>query len=529
MAHSADYVVVGAGSAGAIVARRLADAGASVILLESGRRNRSFVVRIPGLVGPMHAVPRLQRTLTWQRDSVPQPHAQGRRVPQIHGRVLGGSSAVNGMAFVRGHRQNFDDWAADGADGWSHAEVLPYFRRLETFEDGPSEARGGSGPVRVTRVRDRSPATESFLDALGSVTGVKRNGDYNGAEQEGPAIVQQSAARGRRQSTASCYLDDAPKTLQTATGCTVERILVRRGGAIGVEVRTRKGLEKIFAECEVVLSAGTFASPQLLMLSGIGPADHLGSLGIDVISDVPVGDNLQDHLFMPQAFSVTTGRLATPGRFVRTLVRERLARDSTWLAQTPFEGVGFVRSPQAGTVPDLQLFAMPYSRQAQPEEPVPALTVLSILLYPRSRGTVRLGSTDAEAAPLIDPNYFAEPHDVEMLVSAMELVRATMADANLATDSRGELEPGRSHVGAAALAQDVRERASAIFHPVGTCRIGRDERAVVDPQLRVLGVDGLRVADASVMPAITGGNTNAPAMMIGERAADLILRSESPW
>ncbi len=527
MSQSADYVVVGAGSAGAIVARRLADSGASVILVESGRRNRSSLVRTPGLVGPMHTVARIQRRVTWQRESVRQPHALGRRFPQIHGRVLGGTSAVNGMAFVRGHRQNFDDWAADGATGWTHADVLPYFRRLETFEDGPSHCRGGSGPIQVTRVRDRAPATEGFLGALSSVTGVQRNDDYNGAEQEGPAIVQQSVLRGQRQSTAACYLDDAPSNLQSTTGRTVQRVLVQQGRAIGVEVRTRSGIEQIYAHREVVLSAGTFASAQLLMLSGIGPAAHLSSLGIDVVSDLPVGDNLQDHVFMPQAFSVTTGRLVTPGRFARTLIRERVSPDSTWLAQTPFEGVAFVRSPHAGAVPDVQLFAMPFSRQAPHEAPFPAMTILSILMYPRSRGTVRLASTDPDVAPLIDPNYFAEPNDVELLVSAMSLVREAMADASLAKVVRGELEPSRSRTGAAALAHDVRERAAVIFHPVGTCRIGTDERAVIDPQLRVIGVDGLRVADASVMPTITGGNTNAPAMMIGERAADLILHSGS--
>jgi choline dehydrogenase len=534
-----DYVVVGSGSAGAIVARRLADTGASVTLIESGRQRRGPLVTVPGMSGAMHAMTALQRLVTWPAYSVPQRHMKGRKLPQSHGRILGGGSVINGMAFVRGNRQNYDDWAADGAKGWGFSEVLPSFRRLESFEDGPSELRGGDGPIAVERATGLASITESYLDALAATAGIGRNDDYNGAQQAGVAPIQQSARAGRRVGTDRGYLWDAPPNLRVLTGATATRVMVKDGRAVGVELvagRSRRRIGPVYASREVIISAGSLGSPRLLMLSGIGHAAHLREHGIGVIADLPVGDNLHDHLFVPMSYQALGARRATPLRFAAATVRECVRRQSTFLAHTLFEAVAFVDSGmRTGTdVPDVQMFVLPmgYPRNQDqpglhlPPDSSPSLTLMPTMLYPESRGTLRLASTDPFTAPLIDPNYLAESRDLATLVAGMELVRETVTHPAVAPQVGREVLPSSDHSGAD-LAEYVRRNASGVYHPVGTCRMGTDERAVVDPALRVRGVDGLRVADASIMPNIVGGNTNAAAMMIGERAAELIISGSS--
>lgn len=531
----ADHVVVGSGSAGAIVARRLADTGAAVTLIESGRQLRGPLVTVPGMCGAIHAVTALQRLVTWPAYSVPQRHMKGRRLPQSHGRILGGGSVINGMAFVRGNRQNYDDWAGDGAKGWGFAEVLPSFRRLESFEDGPSDLRGGDGPIAVERATGLANVTESYLAALAATAGVGMNNDYNGAQQAGVAPIQQSADAGRRVGTDRGYLWDAPPNLQVLTGATAIRVIVEDGRAAGVELvagRSRKPIGPARASREVIISAGSLGSPRLLMLSGIGHAAHLREHGIKVVADLPVGDNLHDHLFVPMSYQALGGRSASLLSFAGAAVRECVRPRSTFLAHTPFEAVGFVDSGmRTGTdVPDLQMFILPMGypeNQDQPGLHLPAdsslsLTLMPTMIYPESRGTVRLASTDPFTAPLIDPNYLAEPRDLATLVAGMELVRETLAHPTITREVGREVLPGADQNGTD-LAEFVRRNASGVYHPVGTCRMGTDERAVVDPALRVRGVDGLRVADASIMPSIVGGNTNAASMMIGERAAELII------
>ena len=528
---SADYVVVGGGSAGAAVARRLADAGADVLLLEAGGRNTSSLVRMPGMVGVMHGVPAAQRTVTWGPSTTPQADAAGRQISQMHGRGLGGGSAVNAMIFARGHRTDYDAWAADGCPGWSHAEVLPAFRRLETFEDGASQHRGGSGPVGVARAKDLQPVTEAFLDALAATAGVAHNDDYNGAEQEGVSASQWNAVGGRRQSSGQTYLDHTPGRLRVVTGAHVTGITLRGGTASGVEVATRRGTRRIEARREVVLSAGSFRTAQLLMLSGIGPAAHLREHAIRVVADLPVGDNLQDHAVLPMVHRVRSGRVLTASGFLTTAVRERVRPGTTYLAGSFIEGIAHIRTPLAGAVPDLQVFATPLARRGDdptvpgvhPGVEGPSLTLFAVLLRPESRGTVRLASRDPLAEPLIDPRYLSEPGDVDVLAAGVDLLRDAMADPHVAPEVLGELAPGPSASSRDAVREDVRRRISSVYHPVGTCRMGSDERSVVDPRLRVHGVAGLRVVDASVIPTIPGGNTNAPAMMIAERAADLML------
>ena len=529
----ADYVVVGAGSAGCVLAARLAASGARVVLVEAGGSDRTTLVRKPGLIAAVHSVPQLKARLDWGYYSVPQANALDRRIPQTRGKVLGGSASVNGMLFVRGNAANYDSWAAEGCEGWSYADVLPSFKKLETWEDGEGDFRGGSGPIRVRRQTDVTTATLGFMEAFADTAGVKVLDDYNGESQEGIGIVQQSADGGLRYSSSVGYLDHhGMPHLDIVTGVTVSRVVLEKGRAVGVEVIADGGARQVVrAAREVVLSAGVFGSAQLLQLSGIGPAEHLRSVGVEVVQDLPVGDNLHDHLFVPMCFLMPEARnKGTAPYFARGFVKE-ITRGGTWVGRTVFEAVGFVRSPSADTIPDLQIHVLPWSypgpNQDAPvrhkADPRRTLTVMPTLIYPKSRGTLRLASADPLAAPLIDPAYLHEPADARLLLDGMEMVREAMAHRSLAGRMLGETAPGSVHADRAALAAELPNRATTVYHPVGTCRMGVDERAVVDPQLRVRGVEGLRVADASIMPSIVGGNTNAAALMIGEHAAGLMV------
>lgn len=532
----ADYVVVGAGSAGCAVARRLAESGASVILLEAGPDDRKGALKhiyaIPGAVAVMHSTPQLKKYVDWGFKSVPQESAWDRVIPMTRGKVLGGSSSVNGMLFVRGNRQNYDDWAAEGCEGWSYDDVLPAFKKLEDYEGGADEFRGTNGPVKVTTPRDVTGATRAFMEAASTKLGVDVIEDYNGKTQEGISLFQQSLAHGKRYSSSRAYLHDGGlPNLVVLTGAQALKVVLSGTRATGVEIRTADGVETISATREVILSAGVFGSAQLLQLSGIGPADHLRSLGLDVVADLPVGDNLHDHLFVPVSFDMASAlRRPTPFYFLSALARERVRPGSGWMAWSSFEGVGFVRTSHAQAIPDLQLHALYWTypvpnqddttKRVDPPIKTPGQSVFPTLIYPKSRGTLRLASTDPTAAPLIDPGYLRDPADTEVLVEGIAMTREIMAGAG---DNKGEIGPGPRYFSDAALRRELPNYVHSVYHPVGTCRMGTDERAVVDPQLRVLGIEGLRVADAAIMPSITGGNTNAPSLMIGERAAELIL------
>jgi choline dehydrogenase len=533
MDQTADYVIVGAGSSGCVLARRLAESGATVILLEAGGPDRSYLVRKPGMIAIFHNVPAMKQRLDWGYFSAPQDGALGRRIPQVRGKVVGGSGSINGLLFVRGNAKNYDDWAAAGCAGWSFQDVLASFKRMENWEDGPSELRGAGGPIQVTRQKDLTPASQAFMEALAEVAGVPKLDDYNGESQEGVAVFQQSASGGLRYSSSIGYLgDNKPQNLTVATNVRATKILINNDRATGIEVLAGEGRGTIRASREVILSAGVFGSPQILMLSGVGPAAHLREHGIDVVADLPVGDNLHDHMFVPMTYVMKSARnRGTTPYFAAGLMKEML-RGDTWMARSVFEAVGFVRSGVgASQIPGIQVHALPWSYPFPNQDaPVrhkvdkrPALTIMPTLIYPKSRGTVRLSSADPAAAPVIDPAYLSDPDDGELLLDGMELIREVMASSVIAGEVSLELSPGRDYPDRPALAKELPNRATTVYHPVGTCRMGSDERAVVDPALRVHGIDGLRVADASIMPSITGGNTNAPAMMIGEHAAALVL------
>jgi len=536
MGREFDYVVVGAGSAGCIVARRLAERGAKVLLLEAGGSDRTSFCTVPGMVSIIHTIPQVKKRFDWGFYTVPQKNAANRRIPTVRGKVLGGSSSINGMLFVRGHRKNFDSWAAEGCDGWSYKDVLPAYKRLEDWEGGANDYRGAGGPVAVTKQKDVTPASKAFVETLAEHAGTRVNDDYNGEEQEGAFIFQQSARGGVRFSTSEAFIHrraSQPGSIVVQTGATVLRVVIEGGRAVGVEILGEKGPETVRATREVVLSAGVIGSPHILMLSGIGPAAHLREHGIEVRADLPVGKNLHDHLFVPMTFLAPTAvHRGTAFHFFGGMISELFTKD-TWFGRTVFEGGAFLRSKHAKDgVPDLQIHALPWAypspNQDLPVRPKvdmrPALTVMPTLIYPKSRGEVRLASKDPTAAPLIDPAYLQEQADARFLLDGIRMVREIMAHAKLASTITGELHPGPDFRDDAALERELPNRIHTVYHPVGTCRMGKDDRAVVDPMLRVRGIDGLRVADASIMPSITGGNTNAPSMMIGERAAELMLQ-----
>jgi choline dehydrogenase len=536
-ANEADYVVVGSGSSGAAIAGRLAESGASVIVVEAGKSDDQFLVKKPGMIGPMHSVPEIKQRVDWGFYSVPQKHLLDRTMPVPRGKVVGGSSSINGMVYVRGNRANYDAWAAEGNTGWDADTVNAAYRRMEDFEDGANDYRGAGGPIRVTRNHTPQEGSLQFIQAASDTLGAKILDDYNAQSQEGVSRMQQNAARGLRYSASRGYIHHLkPGSLELQTETLTTKVVIENGRAVGIEVtdvskKGTAGKRSIRAGREVILSAGFVGSAQLLMLSGIGHAQHLRDHGIEVLADLPVGDNLHDHLFHALTFHTTTSKMrGTPLFFAKGVAKEVARPGRSFLANTVFEAVAFMRTSLATDVPDLQLHLLPWSyvspNQDEPirhdVDPRPAITILSTLIYPRSRGTLRLASTDPTAAPLIDFQYLADPDDLEVLAEGSEMVREIMAGAAFGGAVKEEIHPGSGLKGQE-LRDAILNRATSVYHGVGTCRMGVDELAVVSPDLKVRGIEGLRVCDASIMPSITGGNTNAPAIMIGERGADLVL------
>jgi choline dehydrogenase len=530
-----DYVIVGAGSAGCVLADRLTRGGRHrVLLLEAGGSDRSLRVQVPIGYGLSFHDP----TLNWRLYTEPEPALAGRRGYWPRGKVLGGSSSINAMVYIRGLAADYERWRDAGNPGWGWDGVLPYFRRMESFAGAADDGRGHDGPLRVSDVsRDVHPLCLPFLRA-GEQLGLPRNAGFNGASAEGVGLYEITMQGGRRMSSARAYLHPAVRRggVTLHTGALATHIEFEGRRAVGVQYRRHGQLQHARAAREVILCAGAVHSPLLLQASGVGPGEWLQALGIPVRHERPaVGRHLQDHLCIDHLYRASVPTLNDELRpwlgKMRVGLRYLLTRGGP-LALSVNQGGGFVRSSPAAARPDLQLYfsplsytrAAPGTRALMSPDPFSGFLLSAQPCWPASRGQLRLGTPNPTDAPVIEPNSLAAPEDLDALVAGAQWLRRLAATPALSAVIEHELKPGAAAQSREALEDDIRQRASTVFHPVGTCRMGPDPaQAVVDASLRVHGLDGLRVIDASVFPHITSGNTNAPTIMVAEKGADLVL------
>lgn len=523
-----DYVVVGGGSAGSIVSARLAESGATVLLLEAGGTDRRPDVVVPAGIVSAYA------TANWKYTPEPDPSRGGAVDAWPGGRILGGGGSINATVFVRGNRADYDAWAADGAKGWDYDSVLPTFKAMEHWAGGADVYRGDRGRIHVELHTNAHPANEAFA-AAAVAAGHRAVADYNGADQLGVGHVQVNQRRGVRSSASREYLrrgDGPHPTIRLHAF--VQRLRFRGGRAVGVEYTWRRRPARAAARVEVILACGSLRSPQLLMLSGIGPADHLRANGIGVLHDLPgVGANLQEHPAVMQRWNSRVPTINTVGaREGLGMVWEYARHRTGGLAATVFHQQIMHRTEHAGTAPDAQIAFANFATtrdidangamKVRPSKDAGFL-VASLFLHPRQRGEIRLRSADPEARPVIRHELLGNPDDVRDLLAAMAEARRVMATDPMASLVDGMFTPEAECTDDASWEQFVRENVTYGAHPVGTCRMGEDDDAVVDPELRVRGIEALRVIDASVMPSLPSGNTNAPTMMIGERGAGFVL------
>lgn len=527
----ADYVIVGAGSAGCTMAYRLSEAGKSVIVVEHGGSDAGPFIQMPGAL----SYPMNMARYDWGYQSEPEPHLGGRRLAAPRGKVIGGSSSINGMVYVRGNARDYDRWRDSGAEGWGFADVLPYFKRMECWHDGghggDAAWRGTQGPLHVSRGRMENPLTRAFIEA-GVQAGYPATDDYNGQQQEGFGPFDMTVWQGRRWSAANAYLRPALKrqNCDLVRGL-VTRVVIEEGRATGVELLRGGRTEEIGARAEVIVAASAFNSPKLLMLSGIGPGAHLAEHGVPVVADRPgVGANLQDHLeiYVQMAASQPVSLFRYWNLWGKAWVGLRwLVNRSGPGASNQFESCGFIRSRAGVDYPDIQFHFLPIAVRYDGKAAAEGHGFQAHVgpMRSGSRGTVGLRGPDPAAAPVIRFNYMSAPEDWEDFRRAIRLTREIFAQPAFAPFLRHEIQPGAAVQDDDALDAFVREHVESAYHPCGTCRMGRadDLAAVVDPEGRVIGVERLRVADSSVFPLITNGNINAPSIMVGEKIADHIL------
>jgi choline dehydrogenase len=529
----ADYIIVGAGSAGAVLANRLSeDRSTNVVLLEAGPASNDLRIKAPGLYQFLW-----RSKLDWEFYTEPQEHVDGRRMFWPRGKVVGGTSALNAMVYIRGHRSNYDEWRDLGNPGWGYDDVLPYFKRSEGFRGPASPYHGTSGPLVVSRAARVSDVSNAFIEAFSTHMGLAKTDDFNGAEQAGVGQFHHTVCDGVRACTRVAFLDPAKerKNLRVISDAHVLGLTLDGTRVDGVRYEKNGRVEVEHAAREVILAAGAIGSPHLLLLSGIGPADQLRRLGIPVVLDLPgVGENLQDHLLtVVQHETLERGSesISIPGLLY--WIARYAATKGGPLSNSPVDVGAFMKLDSSEPRPNLQFHFAPFGVDAPntDEKRDPPLGrffgMYPSLIYPKSRGTIRLRTSDPKRAPAIDPRYFSDPADLDTLVRGVKIARDVANSAPLSRYRGKEIFPGESATSDDAIIANIKNRANTIFHPVGTCKMGVDELAVVDPELRVRGLHGLRVVDASIMPTIVGGNTNAPVIMIAEKAADMI-RAATP-
>ncbi len=534
MAQAYDYIIIGAGTAGCILANRLTASGKhTVLLLEAGGRDDNLWVKIPAGISRLLANP----ALLWPNNTTPAPEFAGRSIPLIQGKLLGGSSSVNGMMYVRGQSEDYDGWAALGCDGWSWEDVLPYFKKSECVEGGDDRFHGRSGEMKMTWMKDNIHDTPRAFLRAAQEGGLAFNEDMNSGMQDGVGYVQGCIHKGRRQSTANTFLKPAEgrSNLETRVACLVRRVVFEGTRAVGVDIQSDSGeISTVKCAREVILAAGALGSPYILQHSGVGDAKHLASVGVQSVLDSPeVGKNLQDHLFAHLVFKLRApehslnGTLSSTPRMAVEVVKWLLF-GTGWLNVTSSHLTSFFKSSPDVDRANVQMSMRPFSFDMLPSgapklHDFPGMTVSAIQTRPFSRGEVRITSPDPSVSGAVDTNYLSDPRDIDVLTRGTERIREIMRQPAMADRVVEELAPGADVSSAEALERHLREDCQTVYHPVGTCRMGSDEAAVLDPQLRVRGLQGLRVIDASAMPVICSGNTVAAAMMIGEKGADLVL------